>query len=71
MDKVVQPSQNPTVKLTAATIAAALVSVSGLIVKNLAPEWYSDEVWSSMTPIVIFACGYLVKDSPNVVVVQS
>jgi hypothetical protein len=66
----VQPSANPTVKLTAATIAAALVSVSGLVIKNLWPQWYSDEVWSSLTPIVIFACGYLVHDSPNVVVVQ-
>ncbi|TPM37060.1 hypothetical protein [Mesorhizobium sp. B2-3-2] len=70
MDTVIQPSANPTVKLTAATIAAALVSVSGLIVKNFWPQWYSDDVWTSLTPIVIFACGYFVKDSPNVVVVQ-
>lgn len=66
METVNQPTLNPTRKLTAATIAAAAVSVSGLIVRNLAPEWYDAEVWAAMTPIVIFAVGYFVKDRPNV-----
>ena len=65
MEPISQPSINPTRKLTAATIAGAAVSVSGLIVRNLAPEWYDDAVWTAMLPIVIFAVGYLVKDLPN------
>jgi predicted regulator of Ras-like GTPase activity (Roadblock/LC7/MglB family) len=65
MNPINQPSINPTRKLTAATIAAAVVSVSGLIVRNTFPTWYDDEVWSAMTPIVIFAVGYFVKDLPN------
>ena len=40
--------------------------MSGLIVRNLAPEWYDAEVWAAMTPIVVFALGYFVKDKPNV-----
>lgn len=66
MPTVKQPSANPTNKLTAATLAAALVSVSGLIVRNVAPGWYDADVWLTMTPIVVFALGYIVKDKPNV-----
>lgn len=66
MQTVNQPSLNPTNKLTAATIAAAVVSVSGLLVRNLAPEWYDAEVWAALLPIVIFAAGWVVKDKPNV-----
>ena len=65
MEPVSQPTPNPTRKLAAATIAAAAVSISGLVVRNLWPTWYDPEVWAAMTPIVIFAVGYFVKDMPN------
>jgi glyoxylate utilization-related uncharacterized protein len=68
-ETVNQPSANPTNKLTAATIGAATLSVSGLIVRNLFPEWYDQDVWLSMAPVVVFALGWFIKDKPNVVVV--
>lgn len=67
---VTQPTINPTNKLTAATIAAALVSFSGLVVRNLAPTWYDEAVWASLTPLLIFVVGWFVPDQPNVVVVM-
>lgn len=66
-DTVNQPSLNPTNKLTAATLAAAMMEVSRVIVMNYAPEWYSPELWSALTPIMVFAMGWLIKDKPNVV----
>lgn len=65
-DTVNQPSNNPTRKLSAATISAAAMAVSGLIVRNLWPHWFDASVWLTLTPIVSFAIGYLVKDAPNV-----
>ena len=70
MQTVSQPDSNPTNKLTAATIGAALVSVSGLIMRNLLPEWYDPEVWMNLMPIVVFALGWFVKDRPTVLVVE-
>lgn len=66
--KVVQPTLNPTNKLSAATIAAAIMAVSGMVVKNLWPEWYSAEVWMTLMPIVGVLAGYFVKDNANVIV---
>ena len=66
MDTVSQPTINPTNKLTAATVGSAVISVIGLSLKNLAPEWYDPDVLLSVTPIVIFALGYIVRDNPNV-----
>jgi hypothetical protein len=48
--------------LTAATIAAAALAVSGLIVRNLWPAWYDDAVWSALTPVAVFALGYMIRD---------
>jgi len=62
MAAVNQPSMKPTKKLTAATAAAAALSVSGLVVRNLWPEWYDAAVWSALTPIAVFALGYVVRD---------
>lgn len=66
MGTVNQPTWNPTNKLNAATVAAAAVSVVGLILRNLAPEWYDPDVLAAVLPVVVFAAGYLVKDKPNV-----
>lgn len=65
MNTVNQPTANPTNKLTAATAAAALVSVVGLILKNVAPGWYDPDVLLNVTPMIVFALGYIVKDKPN------
>ena len=62
MATVNQPSAKPTNKLTAATIAAAALAVSGLIVRNLWPHWYDAGVWTALTPLAVFALGYLVRD---------
>ena len=65
MATVIQPSIRPTNKLTAATIAAAVVSVFGVFVRNVWPPWYDAETWATLLPIAVFAVGYLVKDEPN------
>lgn len=70
MATVVQPSMNPTNKLTAAIAAAAFMSISRVVVKNIAPEWYDEGLWDAMFPIVVFALGYVIKDAPNVTVVK-
>ena len=62
MTTVNQPSARPTNKLTAATIAAAVLAASGLIVRNLWPQWYDAAVWSALTPVAVFALGYVVRD---------
>lgn len=65
---VKQTTINPTAKLNAATVAAAAVSVTGLLLRNIAPEWYDPDVMSAMLPLVVFLAGYLVKDDANIVV---
>ena len=70
MEKAVQASANPTVKLTSAIWAAMIMSVSAMAMRNLAPQWYSDELWQTLSPFVVAAAGYFVHDAPNVVVVQ-
>lgn len=71
-----QPSVNPTRKLTAAVVAGAVwgavLSVAGLTLKNLYPEWYDPEVLlsinSAVTTLAAGIAGWLTKDNPNVVV---
>lgn len=63
---IVQPTANPTRKLSAAVIGAAIMAVLGLGLRNLAPEWYDPTVLAAVTPIVIFGLGYFTKDAPNV-----
>lgn len=63
-----QPSVNPTNKLSAAVVASAVVGVAGLALKNLYPEWYDPEVMLSVTPVIVWASGYVIRDKPNVVV---
>ncbi|OBQ74524.1 hypothetical protein [Mesorhizobium erdmanii] len=65
MATITQPTIRPTNKLTAATIAAAAMSVSGVFVRNVWPSWYDAEAWATLLPIAVFAFGYLVKDEPN------
>jgi hypothetical protein len=65
MDNVTQPTSNPTNKLTAAMAAAAAVSVVGLLLKNIWPDWYDPQMLLNITPIVVLAFGYVIKDRPN------
>lgn len=68
--KIVQPTINPTRKLGAATITVALIELARFLVQHFAPEFYDAALWSALTPIVMFAVGYFVKDEANVVVAQ-
>jgi hypothetical protein len=68
--KIVQPSMNPTNKLSAATISVAVVELSRFLVQHFAPEFYDAGLWSALTPMVVFAVGYFVKDEANIVVVK-
>lgn len=69
MAKVVnQPSVNPTNKLSAAVVASAAIGVVGLILRNKFPEWYDPEVMLAVTPVVVWAGGFVIRDKPNVVV---
>jgi len=63
---VTQPTKNPTNKLTAASIAAVIVSVASLVVRNLIPDWHDEAVFTALMPITVFLAGYMVKDKPNV-----
>ena len=65
MATITQSTIRPTNKLTAATIAAVAVSVSGVFVRNFWPSWYDAETWATLLPIAVFAIGYLVKDEQN------
>jgi hypothetical protein len=65
MKPVDQPTALPTRKLTAATLAAAIVSLAGLFARNLAPGWYDPETWAALTPIVTLLAGYLIRDLPT------
>lgn len=70
MDAVNQPSSQPTNKLTAATLAAAIMPAFGLVLHNLWPQWYDPEVVMGMTPVLVYLLGYLIKDAPNITVIQ-
>lgn len=65
-----QPSANPTNKLTAAVVAAAVVSLARAISSHFWPEFADQSLWDALLPIAVYLSGYLIKDSPNVVVVQ-
>lgn len=72
-----QPSKNPTNKLTAATAATAawgaFMSIGGLVLKNVYPEWYDPDTLLSVgaagPTIVAFIAGWLTSDNPNITVV--
>lgn len=67
MATVSQPTPNPTNKLTAAIIGSAVCELARVILANLAPGWAEPSLWVALSPIIIFLCGYFVKDAPNVV----
>jgi hypothetical protein len=60
-----QPTAKPTNKVAAATIAAGVAEVSRLIIQNIWPEWYDAGTWAALTPVLVLALGYFVKDEAN------
>ena len=71
MATVNQPTKNPSNKLTAAIIAAAVVAVGQSLADLFWPGIFDQKVWTAMFPIVIWAAGYVVKDEATTVVVQN
>jgi hypothetical protein len=61
-----QPSANPTRKLSAAVIGIAIVEVARTALTNFAPEWSEPSMWTALSPVIVFACGWFVKDEPNI-----
>lgn len=66
--KVKQSSVNPSPKLNAAVVATALVSMTGLILRNVLPGWYDAEVMTAIMPVVVFIAGYFTHDTANITV---
>lgn len=64
--KVSQPTLNPTRKLSAATIALALVELAWVLLVNFAPSYADPNLKAALTPVVVFLVGYVVKDDANV-----
>lgn len=65
MNTVSQPTAMPTRKLTAAVVGAAIVEVTRVFLENTFPGWADPAMWVALSPLVIFACGWFVKDRAN------
>lgn len=61
MNLVDQPTNAPSRKLSAAILAGALVALARWAV----PALNDDALWIGLTPLVIWAVGYLVRDKDN------
>lgn len=66
MAQVIQASNNPTNKLTAAIVAAATMEVFKAVFTIQFPEFDQPELWASLTPVAVWAAGYFIKDDVNV-----
>jgi hypothetical protein len=66
MATVDQPGAlNPTNKLSAATVATALVALAQAIVDKFWPEYSDPQIWAAVYPLAALASGWFVKDAPN------
>lgn len=65
MEAVNQPTANPTNKLTAAVVGVAIVEVIRTGLANFAPGWSDPAMWTALSPVIVFACGWFIKDAPN------
>lgn len=63
---VSQPSLNPTNKLSAATIAAAVVALAQAIVVKNWPEFSDPQIWAAAYPLSVLVAGWFTPDKPNV-----
>jgi hypothetical protein len=66
MSTIVQPSANPTNKLTAAVVGVAAINVVRVVVSNIWPAVTDDGFWMAMDPLAVFLAGWFVKDEANV-----
>lgn len=57
-----QSTLNPTRKLSAAVVAVAAMEVAWVMLSNLAPTWADPSLKAALTPVVVFAVGYFIKD---------
>lgn len=66
MQTVNQPSKAPTRKLSSAIIVSAVMGWGGVILQNVAPDWFDPGVWASTTTAAIGIVGYFfVRDKRN------
>jgi hypothetical protein len=65
METVTQATPNPTNKLTAAVVGVAVVEVLRTLLTNYAPQWSDPALWTALSPLIVFACGWFIKDAPN------
>lgn len=68
---VAQLSANPTNKLSAATIASAIVALANAIVSKYWPEYADPTIWAAIYPLAGFIAGYMTRDKANVAVVPA
>lgn len=66
--KVIQPSINPTNKLTAAVVSVFTIEVVRLIANNIWPGAADESLWVAAQPIGVFVAGWFIKDDANVAV---
>lgn len=71
MATIDQGTQNPTNKLTAAIVAAAIVAVGQSLADVFWPGIFDQKVWTALFPIAVWGAGYFVKDEATVVMVQN
>ncbi|RWO22806.1 hypothetical protein [Mesorhizobium sp.] len=69
-DLVTMNTANPTRKLTAATVGIAIVEVIRTALTNFAPGWSDPAMWTALSPIIVFACGWFIRDEATVVITQ-
>jgi len=67
MATINQPTINPTNKLSASVIAIAIIEIARVITHNFFPAFDDAGLWTALSPVVVFAIGYFVKDEANVV----
>lgn len=68
MATIIQPTINPTNKLTASVVAVAILEIVRVLVHNFLPGFDDAALWPAIAPIAVFIVGYFIKDEANVVV---
>lgn len=66
-----QPTQFPTRKVTAMTLAIAAFEVVWMVWTNAAPNYASPELKAAITPVIPLAIAWFVRDDAVVSVTQN
>jgi hypothetical protein len=61
-----QPGNNPTNKLSAAVVAAAVVEIVQAVVTIVFPDFDQPTLWTALTPVAVFLAGFFIRDDANV-----